>query len=46
MAQRIELSSDGEILEVMKLPYGNNIFEYIKMDDILEKISEFEKYLH
>lgn len=42
----LKLSSDGEILEVMKLPYGNNIFEYIKMDDMLEKISEFEKYLY
>ncbi len=42
----LKLSSDGEILEVMKLPYGNNIFDYIKMDDMLEQISEFEKYLY
>ena len=42
----LKLSNDGEILEVMKLPYGNNIFEYIKMDDMLEQISEFEKYLY
>jgi hypothetical protein len=42
----LRLSSDGEILEVMKLPYGNNILDYIKMDDMLDKVLEFDKYLY
>lgn len=40
------LSSDGEILEVMRLPHGNNILDYIKMDDMLDKVLEFDKYLY
>ena len=42
----LRLSSDGEILEVMKLPYGNNLFDYVKIEDMLDKVSEFEKYLY
>lgn len=42
----LRLSSDGEILEVMKLPYGNNILDYIKMDDMLDKVLEFDEYLY
>ena len=41
----LKLSSDGEILEVIKLPYGNNIFDYVKIDDMLDKLSEFDQYL-
>ena len=42
----LRLSSDGEILEVMRLPHGNNILDYIKMDDMLDKVLEFDKYLY
>ena len=42
----LKLSSDGEILEVTKLPYGNNLFDYLKIEDMLDKISEFDKYLY
>ena len=42
----LRLSSDGEILEVMKFPFANNLFDYIKMDEMLDKITEFEKYLY
>ena len=43
----LKLSNDGEIVELVKEPYiHENVLEHISTDVLLEKISEFNKYLY
>lgn len=43
----LKLSDDGEIMEVIKEPYVHeNVLEHISTDVLLNKISEFDKYLY
>lgn len=42
----LRVSGDGEILEIVKQPYSNDILNYIKSEDMLDTISKFEQYLY